>query len=227
MRYSIFVHFLLSLSTLAHSSPPTSSPLSSPSLSYELITKQQHAHHIWNVSCLTNYSQICPLSTRSSLESTSVACARIILDDIFTDKDIQNLYEIVQKGMRNKTLGGPTILDINTGFIRDSNGVENLFTHENVIFSSSDFETYGQIIHRLKSVVSSSFGFEVHFTTPTFITRLDGSTPWQPSGSISLIDTSCISLTSLLLPPPISDLPHLPTHLTYTSLPLPPLIRDS
>jgi hypothetical protein len=145
-------------------------------LAYEFVNSQQPANSVWNVTCLTNYSKICPYFPPGS-------CARIVMDEIFTQTEIQNLHEIAKKGMANKTLGGPTILDINTGFVRDSSGLENLFVNENTIFSPSDFEIYGQIIRRLKSLVSSSFGFSVHFTTPTFITRLDGSTPWQPSGS--------------------------------------------
>jgi hypothetical protein len=149
-------------------------------LASETVTRQQLADKIlWNVTCLADYSNICPQFLTDSIQQP---CARIVMDDVFTKTEIEDLHQIAKKGMVNKTLGGPTILDINTGFVRDSNGVENLFLHENSIFSPTDFEIYGKIIHRLKSVVSSSFGFTVHFTTPTFITRLDGSTPWQPSG---------------------------------------------
>lgn len=84
---------------------------------------------------------------------------------------------------RENTYGGPTILDINTGFIRDSNGVENLFTRDNDIYSSDDFNHYGRIIKKLKDIVSSTFKLDIdnlYFTAPTFITRLDGNSSWSP-----------------------------------------------
>jgi hypothetical protein len=43
------------------------------------------------------------------------------------------------------SIGGPTILDINTGYIRDSLGVENLFSKSNDIYSADDFATYARI----------------------------------------------------------------------------------
>lgn len=141
---------------------------------YQLISRTSTVNTLWNVTCLSNYQDICPLFQKN--------CARIVIDGAFEDVDVQNLHKIAQKGMINKTLGGPTILDINTGFVRDSGGLENLFMKENSYFTSEEFEIYGTIIRKLKHLVSTSFGFPVHFTTPTFITRLDGSSSWQPRG---------------------------------------------
>jgi hypothetical protein len=142
---------------------------------YETISSDQDASSIiWNVTCTAPYPSICPAFQGN--------CARVVMDNAFSLEDITNLHAIAQKGMMNHSLGGPTILDINTGFVRDSNGLENLFVQENSILSPQDFEVYGNIIRELKGLVSSSFGLSVQFTTPTFITRLDGSSSWQPSG---------------------------------------------
>lgn len=85
-------------------------------------------------------------------------------------------------------MGGPTILDINTGFIRDSDGLDNLFSHPQDIYTSEDFSHYGRIIHRLKDIVASTFGIDdLFFTAPTFITRLDGNSSWNPQGTIYLL----------------------------------------
>ena len=78
--------------------------------------------------------------------------------------------------------GGPTILDINTGFIRTTHHLENLFLTENTIYSKEDFEIYGNIIRHLKNLVSITFNISNYFTTPTFITRLNGDPTWEPSG---------------------------------------------
>jgi hypothetical protein len=55
-------------------------------------------------------------------------CGRRVIDGVFSPSDVQPLLEIAKKGMRQReSIGGPTILDINTGYIRDSLGLENLF----------------------------------------------------------------------------------------------------
>ena len=113
-------------------------------------------------------------------------CSRHVLDGVFVDDDIKALHTIAKKGMssRGMSQGGPTILDINTGFIRDSKGLENLFTRDasSKIFTDEDFGVYGKIITKLKETVTSTMGAtELYFTAPTFITRLDGSAEWNPS----------------------------------------------
>ena len=113
-------------------------------------------------------------------------CSRHVLDGIFEDEDIRALHSIATKGMssRGESQGGPTILDINTGFIRDSKGLENLFTRDadSKIFTDEDLCENGKIITKLKETVMSTMGAaELYFTAPTFITRLDGNADWNPS----------------------------------------------
>ena len=82
-------------------------------------------------------------------------------------------------------LGGPTILDINTGYIRDTIGLENLFSRSQSTYSSEDFSHYGAIIKKLKDLVVETFHIsDLHFTAPTFITRLDGNSSWAPEGKL-------------------------------------------
>lgn len=109
-------------------------------------------------------------------------CERSVIDGLFSDVDIEKLHEIAVKGMNQRpTLGGPTILDINTGYIRDSNGLENLFMKDEDIFSSDDFSHYSSIISRLKNHVMQQFHLsELYFTAPTFITRIDSRGEWEP-----------------------------------------------
>ena len=76
--------------------------------------------------------------------------------------------------------GGPTILDINTGYIRDTDGLINLFVGNTAVFSDEDFAHYGRIITTLKAAVADTFNLqELYFTAPTFITRLDGNPAWE------------------------------------------------
>ena len=94
------------------------------------------------------------------------------------------LHEVAKKGMYTReNKGGPTILDINTGFIRDSLGLENLFSRNRGggdIYTSEDFESYSIVIQKLKAAVTEHFDArDLHFTSPTFITRIDATTSWS------------------------------------------------
>jgi hypothetical protein len=93
---------------------------------------------------------------------------------------------------QREALGGPTILDINTGYIRDSAGLDNLFNSGSgsggsgggsggEVYTEADFAHYGRIIHTLREAVLATFQLsQLYFTAPTFITRLDGERDWQP-----------------------------------------------
>ena len=122
----------------------------------------------------------------SSMDCITDECGRRVVDGLFSEEDIDRLKTIVKKGMQTRPkLGGPTILDINTGFIRDTKGLDNLFAKANAreIYSEDDFSHYGSIISRLREAVMNHFRLSVlSFTTPTFITRLDGNASWTPDG---------------------------------------------
>lgn len=117
-----------------------------------------------------------------SRETPPRSCGRQIIDGRFSLEDIDKLQQIVEKGMAQRTApGGPTILDVNTGFIRDTNGLENLFDKDNDIYSVEDFAHYGKVISLLRNSVIDVFSLTtpLHFTAPTFFTRIDARTPWE------------------------------------------------
>ena len=69
------------------------------------------------------------------------------------------------------------------GYIRDTNGLENLFVKSKSIFKTEDFAHYGKVIKKLKDLVMKWFSISnLYFTAPTFITRLDGNASWIPEG---------------------------------------------
>jgi len=121
-----------------------------------------------------------------------------VVDDLFTKEDVDRLHSIVQKGLGTRPeTGGPSILDLNTGYIRDSNGLVNLFASEQEIYTNEDFTYYGDVINRLRNHVMATFQLEeLYFTAPTFITRLDGRKDWQPQ---SKLYNSCIIVMLFLL----------------------------
>ena len=112
----------------------------------------------------------------------SSICGIKISDGIFDSADVTQLRLIAEKGMSlRKKAGGPTILDINTGYIRDTNGISNLFK-ERSIFTEEDFSSYGRMIEKLKRKVEDIFDIQdLHFTAPTFITRLNYEKKWLPA----------------------------------------------
>ena len=50
-------------------------------------------------------------------------CRRVVIDSFVNDEEVNELLEITRIGMTDSfDLGGPTILDINSGFVRDPSG---------------------------------------------------------------------------------------------------------
>jgi len=120
-------------------------------------------------------------------------CSRQVVDGLFSEEEILKLLSISERALALRDAesrkaggsGGPSIFDLNTGFIRDSHGLDNIFFSRNLdLFSEEDFRSYGQIIHKLKSKVQEHLQVStLYFTAPTFVTRLDGrNESWEPSG---------------------------------------------
>jgi len=111
-------------------------------------------------------------------------CRRKIVDGLFSKEDVEGLVKIANKGIVLRPRhGGPTIVDINTGYIRDTTGLENMFARSGDIFDSDDFLHYGNCIRKLKQEVMKTFDLDtLYFTAPTFITRIDAGVEWSPQG---------------------------------------------
>ena len=77
-----------------------------------------------NSSCiikgiLTNFHVHCLLFIKYMLESDGRKCGYRIVDNLFSEADISRLHAIASKGLSTRPRrGGPTILDINTGYVR-------------------------------------------------------------------------------------------------------------
>ena len=107
-----------------------------------LLASESSVRYAENVTCSvyessTSYSQydVEAMRLRGCLTSS---CQRVIEDGIFTDEEIGQLLAIAEKGMSMRnSKGGPTLLDINTGYLRDTEGRKNL----------QKFTTYFRYIH--------------------------------------------------------------------------------
>ena len=168
--------------TIAQSS--LSSPLSSSSV-VEIVSSEETLSKplILSKTCISNNNY------DGSYHCTHpTSCGRYLLDEFVDTDDVDRLRDIANKGLNYRNKGGintpaagPTIIDINTGYIRDSNGLINAFANDNNIFDVADFDHYGRIIKKLKTKVEEVFSIkDVYFTAPTFITHIRGTADWEP-----------------------------------------------
>ena len=83
-------------------------------------------------------------------------------------------------------------------------GLDNLFSHNEDIYSEEDFSHYGNIIKKLKKAVCDTFNItnedDLYFTAPTFITRIDESTEWTIHGKHDYIYDYIILYISMIVP---------------------------
>eukprot|EP00811_Abedinium_folium_P034927 NODE_7766_length_1552_cov_4.470175.p1 GENE.NODE_7766_length_1552_cov_4.470175~~NODE_7766_length_1552_cov_4.470175.p1 ORF type:complete len:345 (+),score=88.80 NODE_7766_length_1552_cov_4.470175:111-1145(+) len=143
----------------------------------------------WPVKCSAQYAADEAVLPGCTPEPGG-ACDRRVADGFLTPQEVAALIDIAERGMalghaRPLVAGGPTILDVNGGWVLHA-GAET----PNMLLSSSrpspftpeDLVTYRNVTTRLKSIVMETFGLEtLFFTVPTFITREAASEVWKPT----------------------------------------------
>eukprot|EP00947_MAST-08B_sp_MAST-8B-sp1_P000045 g45.t1 len=80
--------------------------------------------------------------------------------------------------------GGPTILDVNTGYVLASGQHQPMSIYrKGQLYSKAEYALYRDVTRRLKRLVEETFGLSTatFFTAPTFITREVGDAKWSPS----------------------------------------------
>ncbi|TMW57606.1 hypothetical protein Poli38472_003531 [Pythium oligandrum] len=115
-------------------------------------------------------------------------CGRALRDQFVTPEEVVQLREIAEVGMANRScLGGPTIMDINTGFVKDGDGLVNIYqSHPKAApiprFTAEQFDLYRRTIEKIRLALIEEFQLEhLYFTAPTFITRIVGNASWEPT----------------------------------------------
>lgn len=75
-------------------------------------------------------------------------------------------------------------MDINSGFVRDQDGMVNMYEpkgRDRAQFSKEEYDLYREVIDKIRRTIVSEFGIErLHLTAPTFVTREVGNTSWAP-----------------------------------------------
>ena len=74
-------------------------------------------------------------------------CPRVVIDDFITPAEVTELLRIVDIGMAYSSeaarTGGPTIMDLNTGYLRDTLELKNMYSSDcKPGFTAADFAFY-------------------------------------------------------------------------------------
>ncbi|KAF0701608.1 Aste57867_7956 [Aphanomyces stellatus] len=132
----------------------------------------------WNVTCSNQYYPFIKGCHKRA------KCGRAVRDNFVTPDVIDALREIADHGMQGRsTLGGPTIMDINTGYVKDGNGLINLYRQTPPVeFTTEQYTLYRDVIEKIRQTIMAEFDLSsLHFTAPTFLTRLIGNASWTPA----------------------------------------------
>eukprot|EP00501_MAST-03F_sp_TOSAG23-6_P002144 GSMAST32.ASY1.ANO1.2242.1 assembled CDS len=151
----------------------------------------------WPIECSSQYDDAIKNSSGGFVDGCHPRdnCARVVVENFVTSDEQDGLLSIIQKGLQYATprshSGGPTIMDINTGFIRDSFGHSNMYKLNPTLdqhaqtqpaqFSTTEYALYKNIIERIRRKIMEEFNLStLHFTAPTFVTRTVGNSTWSP-----------------------------------------------
>lgn len=132
----------------------------------------------WHVECSKSYRP-----KKKGCHPEPGECGTVAVHDFVDRSAVDRLISIAEKGMATRGSGtaGPTILDVNSGYIRDPDGLVNIYQDGANPYSEDDFKFYGGVVETIRGHVQQSFGKKfLHFTAPTFITRLKGDADWSP-----------------------------------------------
>mmetsp|Transcript_2600 Transcript_2600/g.4008 ORF Transcript_2600/g.4008 Transcript_2600/m.4008 type:complete len:230 (+) Transcript_2600:316-1005(+) len=102
----------------------------------------------------------------------------------FSDEEVDTLLNMVERGMAQSrsNLGGPTILDVNSGFMKDGEGVQIIYEGPNAVsFTTEEYAVYARMFDRIRERIMEINGMNIlYFTAPTFVARIVGNESWTP-----------------------------------------------
>jgi len=154
-----------------------------------------------DVTCSDDYgksSEYDEISPSHSLQTTNKGfvegchpkvCNRLIYDDFLDEKGVTKLTNMANKAINAGRGGGgrpgPTIVDINSGFMRDDEGLVMIYegAEGEALFTAEEYKFYGDVIERIRRTVGAENGLDEGFpvfTAPTFITRIKYDADWRP-----------------------------------------------
>ena len=123
-------------------------------------------------------------------------CQRLTYDDFLDQEGVRKLRDMGERAIvrgRGDSGGqsGPTIVDVNSGYLRDDLGLVNIYQEAGSVnaaaelFKPEEYDFYRNTIDRIRETISRAFDLEITspvFTAPTFITRIKYDETWKPKG---------------------------------------------
>ena len=104
----------------------------------------------WDIECSNSYEPSLPQSC------VPKRCGRALLDSFITPTQVLELRNIAEKGMAGRDdSGGPTIMDINSGFVKDGAGLTNIYYNKSNsaprrIFTSEEYLLYKNVVEKVR-----------------------------------------------------------------------------
>jgi hypothetical protein len=143
----------------------------------------------YEVPCAANGDDAPPRPSSVDADCLPSRCVRYVEDGFLSADEVARLLQLTAYGMSpSHASAGPTILDVNTGMLRDPEALLNVYAPATssadprpLAFNASDLALYRSVFDRIKERVAAVAGVDhVYFTAPTFITRLVGHADWRP-----------------------------------------------
>ena len=111
-------------------------------------------------------------------------CGRMISDVLVTRGEADNLLLLAKKGLsKGGGDGGASILDLHSGALSKGKGFISVYDAFPELFSSQDFQVYLAVKNKIREATAKHFQIapeSLHFTHPTFFSRLDNRKPQGP-----------------------------------------------
>eukprot|EP00510_Aplanochytrium_minuta_P000416 CAMPEP_0184008600 /NCGR_PEP_ID=MMETSP0954-20121128/2071_1 /TAXON_ID=627963 /ORGANISM="Aplanochytrium sp, Strain PBS07" /LENGTH=130 /DNA_ID=CAMNT_0026287743 /DNA_START=271 /DNA_END=664 /DNA_ORIENTATION=+ len=110
-----------------------------------------------------------------------LALHRYVVDDFVSKEDVDILLGMMKRGMASSSQdGGPTIMDVNSGFLKDSEGLITIYKPHRglnrVNFTAKEYEIYGNLFEKIRNKIMELNKLDyLYFTAPTFVARLIGA----------------------------------------------------
>ena len=163
-------------------------------LQYQVPCSNQYRYKIKGIS---------PYTPGCSPGNQGPVCGRYIQDNFLTTEESrilesminEKIFSLIENKTTSITVAGPSIADINTGYIRSSGGkLYNMYrsnqaststssSSNSPVFTLEEYTIYRQIITKMRQTLEQAFQLKInslYFTAPTFITRTIGSPAWKP-----------------------------------------------
>ena len=154
-----------------------------------LMMSSVHSYLVFNkttVQCAGTNQQAIPGGNRCYPQDPN--CHRVIINNFISLDESASLIAVADRGIdavtNSETFAtfqaqGPTIVDINSGFVRGPKAVRPLNMYDGFdssnLFTEAEIKLYNDTLRSVRSIIEIEFDAKgVYFTGPTFITKIIG-----------------------------------------------------